>query len=67
MGKNILPACISSGDGNIVMMTKAKADTEVDKVLRAACIEMGWDLLNRHEAIQAECYAEPTLAKPIVR
>ncbi|KIJ04591.1 hypothetical protein PAXINDRAFT_22115, partial [Paxillus involutus ATCC 200175] len=36
-----LPSAISSGDGNVMFMTKAKKDTDVDASFRAACIEMG--------------------------
>ena len=38
---NTLPASLSSGDGNVVFMTKCKNDREVDSVMRAACVEMG--------------------------
>ncbi|KAF8839162.1 putative hydantoinase [Paxillus ammoniavirescens] len=38
---NLLPSAISSGDGNVMIMTKAKKDTDVDASFRAACIEMG--------------------------
>ncbi|KAG9313373.1 hydantoinase [Chiua virens] len=37
----LLPVAISSGDGNVIIMTKAKKDTDVDALLRAACVEMG--------------------------
>ncbi|RFU24482.1 hypothetical protein B7463_g11857, partial [Scytalidium lignicola] len=37
----LLPAAISSGDGNTVIMTKAKDDMFIDRSLRAACTEMG--------------------------
>ncbi|KAH7926166.1 hydantoinase [Leucogyrophana mollusca] len=40
-GINLLPSAISSGDGNIMIMTKAKRDIDVDASLRAACVEMG--------------------------
>ncbi|KAH7886988.1 hydantoinase [Phlebopus sp. FC_14] len=40
-GLNLLPSAISSGDGNVMIMTKAKKDTDVDASLRAACVEMG--------------------------
>ncbi|WVW85935.1 hypothetical protein I302_107973 [Kwoniella bestiolae CBS 10118] len=40
-GLNLLPSCISSGDGNILFMTKAKFDNSIDASLRAACCEMG--------------------------
>ncbi|KAG1730811.1 hydantoinase [Suillus paluster] len=40
-GAEMLPTVISSGDGNIVIMTKAKRDIDVDASLRAACVEMG--------------------------
>ncbi|EIM84142.1 DUF917-domain-containing protein [Stereum hirsutum FP-91666 SS1] len=38
---NILPAAIASGDGNYMVMTKAKKSMDVDSALRAACCEMG--------------------------
>jgi len=37
----MLPSVISSGDGNVMVMTKAKRDIDVDASLRAACVEMG--------------------------
>ncbi|KAI6148587.1 hydantoinase [Pisolithus tinctorius] len=40
-GLNFLPSVISSGDGNIMVMTRAKRDTDADAALRAACVEMG--------------------------
>ncbi|WWC91500.1 uncharacterized protein L201_006446 [Kwoniella dendrophila CBS 6074] len=40
-GKNLLPCCISSGDGNLLFMTRAKFDHSIDASLRAACTEMG--------------------------
>ncbi|KAM0746963.1 putative hydantoinase [Meredithblackwellia eburnea MCA 4105] len=40
-GENQLPGCISSGDGNIIFMSKAKTDRDIDASLRAACCEMG--------------------------
>ncbi|KAL4067052.1 hypothetical protein V8B97DRAFT_2025339 [Scleroderma yunnanense] len=40
-GLNLLPTAISSGDGNIMIMTKAKRDSSIDASLRAACVEMG--------------------------
>ncbi|KAH7913302.1 hydantoinase, partial [Hygrophoropsis aurantiaca] len=40
-GLNLLPSAISSGDGNIMIMVKAKRDIDVDASLRAACVEMG--------------------------
>ncbi|OAX41291.1 hydantoinase [Rhizopogon vinicolor AM-OR11-026] len=40
-GVKMLPSVISSGDGNIMTMTKAKRDIDVDALLRAACVEMG--------------------------
>ncbi|KAF9225738.1 hydantoinase [Gyrodon lividus] len=40
-GLNLLPSAISSGDGNVMIMTKAKKDIDVDASLRAACVEMG--------------------------
>lgn len=40
-GAKMLPSVISSGDGNIMIMTKAKRDIDVDASLRAACVEMG--------------------------
>ncbi|KAF8438026.1 hydantoinase [Boletus edulis BED1] len=38
---SLLPCAISSGDGNVMIMTKAKRDSDVDAAFRAACIEMG--------------------------
>ncbi|KAI6168449.1 hydantoinase [Pisolithus thermaeus] len=43
-GLNFLPSVISSGDGNIMIMTRAKRDTDADAALRAACVEMGTDV-----------------------
>ncbi|KAG2357297.1 hydantoinase [Suillus spraguei] len=40
-GAKMLPSVISSGDGNIMIMTKARRDIDVDASLRAACVEMG--------------------------
>lgn len=40
-GEMQLPCAMSSGDGNVVFMTRAKTDRETDSVLRAACVEMG--------------------------
>ncbi|EIW78714.1 hydantoinase [Coniophora puteana RWD-64-598 SS2] len=40
-GLNLLPSAISSGDGNVMIMTKARRDIDVDASLRAACVEMG--------------------------
>ncbi|ORY25549.1 putative hydantoinase [Naematelia encephala] len=40
-GENILPACIASGNGNVMFMTKAQTDRMIDASLRAACVEMG--------------------------
>ncbi|KAG1877100.1 hydantoinase [Suillus tomentosus] len=40
-GAKMLPSAISSGDGNVMIMTKAKRDIDVDASLRAACVEMG--------------------------
>ncbi|EJT98544.1 hypothetical protein DACRYDRAFT_57377 [Dacryopinax primogenitus] len=39
--KFLLPSVISSGDGNIMIMTKVKVDRDHDSALRAACTEMG--------------------------
>lgn len=43
-GLNFLPSVISSGDGNVMIMTRAKRDTDADAALRAACVEMGTDV-----------------------
>ncbi|WRT70413.1 uncharacterized protein IL334_007411 [Kwoniella shivajii] len=40
-GKHLVPACISSGDGSIMFMTKAKLDKSIDAAFRAACCEIG--------------------------
>jgi DUF917 family protein len=40
-GAKMLPSVISSGDGNVMIMTKARRDIDVDASLRAACVEMG--------------------------
>ncbi|KAG2041137.1 hydantoinase [Suillus americanus] len=40
-GAKMLPSTMSSGDGNVMIMTKAKRDIDVDASLRAACVEMG--------------------------
>jgi len=39
---HLLPASLSSGDGTNMTLTSAKDSTSVDKVLRAACITMGY-------------------------
>ncbi|KZO99531.1 hypothetical protein CALVIDRAFT_495066 [Calocera viscosa TUFC12733] len=39
--KFLLPSVISSGDGNLMIMTKVKVDRDHDSALRAACTEMG--------------------------
>ncbi|KAL7424492.1 hypothetical protein Q5752_000176 [Cryptotrichosporon argae] len=41
VGANLLPCAMSSGDGNVVFMTKARHYKEIDGILRAACVEMG--------------------------
>lgn len=40
-GDALVPATIASGDGSFVTMTKSRTDRGVDKILRAACVEMG--------------------------
>ncbi|ORY30778.1 putative hydantoinase [Naematelia encephala] len=40
-GELLLPASMSSGDGSVVFITKAKHYREVDSILRAGCVEMG--------------------------
>lgn len=39
---DLLPACLSSGDGTTLTLTAVKDELAVDKVLRAACITMGY-------------------------
>ncbi|GBE85493.1 hypothetical protein SCP_0800100 [Sparassis crispa] len=53
-GLNLLPAAISSGDGNVMIMMKAKKDTEIDRALRAACVEMGTLVGQAHRPLTAE-------------
>jgi hypothetical protein len=38
---DLLPACLSSGDGTTMTLTTARDPGAVDKVFRAACITMG--------------------------
>lgn len=40
-GDALVPATIASGDGSFVTMTKSRTDRGVDKIMRAACVEMG--------------------------
>ncbi|KAJ5125729.1 hypothetical protein N7448_005046 [Penicillium atrosanguineum] len=40
-GDALVPATIASGDGSFITMTKSRTDRGVDKILRAACVEMG--------------------------
>lgn len=37
----LVPCCITSGDGKTLLMTKSTDDEIVDRALRAACAEMG--------------------------
>jgi DUF917 family protein len=47
-GEALLPATIASGDGSFMTLTSTRTDRLVDKILRAACVEMG--LLAGHAA-----------------
>ncbi|KZO99530.1 hypothetical protein CALVIDRAFT_477301 [Calocera viscosa TUFC12733] len=38
---NLLPSSISSGDGNVMFMTRVKHDRDHDAAFRACCTEMG--------------------------
>jgi len=40
-GDALVPSTIASGDGSFVTMTKSRTDRLTDKILRAACVEMG--------------------------
>lgn len=40
-GDALVPSTIASGDGSFITMTKSRTDKGVDKILRAACVEMG--------------------------
>ncbi|TID16830.1 hypothetical protein E6O75_ATG09596 [Venturia nashicola] len=39
--RDLVPCSIDSGDGNTIIMTRAKDDEIVDRALRASCAEMG--------------------------
>lgn len=40
-GEALVPATIASGDGSFMTLTSTRTDKLVDKILRAACVEMG--------------------------
>ncbi|WVR06716.1 hypothetical protein IAU60_003748 [Kwoniella sp. DSM 27419] len=40
-GTMVLPSLMDSGDGNQIILTKAKHYKDIDNMLRAACMEMG--------------------------
>lgn len=48
---DLLPACLSSGDGTTLTLTSAKNSKSVDKVLRAVCITMGY---KRYHSLRCE-------------
>ncbi|KAK4684534.1 uncharacterized protein P7C73_g5641, partial [Tremellales sp. Uapishka_1] len=55
-GEMMLPSSLSSGDGNVTFMVKAKTDRDVDAVQRAACVEMGTHAGAAHRPLsKAEC------------
>lgn len=42
---DLLPACIASGEGTNLLLTSAKNTSSVDKILRAATVTMGYELI----------------------
>lgn len=64
-GAKMLPSVMSSGDGNVMIMTKAKRDIDVDASLRAACVEMGTHVGLASRPLKAD-YVDNTMIKNTV-